>query len=266
MTGSSSDRPLSGQCVVVTRPKRQAAELSEPLASLGARVIEAPAISILPPDDPVPLEDALLHLDRFDWIVFTSINGVEEVIRCLGAGAASALATCRLAVVGPGTRSALEQIGVKVEHMPESFRVDTLAHDLSAAARGARFLLPRAERANPILPDVLRREGGVVTEVVAYRTVPEEGAADRAREALRQGEVTIITFTSASTVRGFVRQVPGDEIRRASPPPRIATIGPETSAAVREQGLEVHFEADPHTIDGLLSTIKGAIESHQGDT
>ena len=220
MTPTSSDRPLSGQCVVVTRPKHQAAELAEPLASLGARVIEAPAISILPPADPGPLEDALRHLDRFDWIVFTSINGVEEVIRRLGAGAASALATCRLAVVGPGTRSALERIGVKVEQMPDKFRVDTLADNLSAggAAREERFLLPRAERANPVLPDVLRREGGVVTEVVAYRTVPEEGAADRAREALRHGEVSIIIFTSASTVRGFVRQVPSDEIRRASPP------------------------------------------------
>lgn len=257
--GGEGKRPLEGMRVVVTRPRPQAAEITARLVEMGAEVIEAPAISIRPPDDPAPLEAALADLDSFDWVVFTSANGVGEVARRLesiGSGAA-ALCRCRVAAVGPGTRRALERVGVQVDLVPESYKVEALAEALVARGgiEGVRFLLPRADRANPVLPEVLEREGAIVSQVVAYRTVHEMEEAEAVRAALEAGEIDFITFTSASTVRGFVARIGIDAIRRGSPPARIATIGPETSRAARAEGLDVHLEADPHTIDSLLSLI-----------
>lgn len=252
-------RPLAGRLVVVTRPRRQAPDLAEPLVALGARVLVAPAVSILPPTDPTPLEGALSEIQRYDWIVFTSANGVEEVARRLEAAGRGpeALAAARVAAVGPGTRSALEGRGVSVELVPAVFRVEALVEALVEfeSPRGKRFLLPRAEVANRILPKRLREEGGEVTEVVAYRTVPDGEGAAAAREALRRREVSYVTFTSASTARGFVGAVGAHGIREGQPPARIATIGPETSAAVREEGLVVDVEAEDHTVAGLVRAL-----------
>lgn len=257
--GAGEGRPLAGRRIVVTRPRPQAGDLTRRLAELGAEVMEAPAISIHPPDDPAPLESALAGLARFDWVVFTSANGVEEVARrleAIGAGLAP-LSGCRVAAVGPGTRSALERRGVEVEIVPEAYRVDALAEALLALGtlEGVRFLLPRADRANPILPEMLEGAGADVTEVVAYRTVVDPAGAVAVRAALEERGIDWITFTSASTVRSFVAKVGIEAIRGGSPPARIATIGPETSRAARQEGIEVHAEADPHTIDGLVAAL-----------
>lgn len=259
-TGLDGARPLEGRLVVVTRPRRQAADLAEPLAALGARVLGAPAVSIHPPVDPSPLEEALSNLQQFDWVVFTSANGVEEVVRRLDAKGSGpgALTPCRIAAVGPGTRSALEERGLPVELMPETYRVESLAEALVGAEdpRGKCYFLPRAEKANRILPKRLREEGGVVTEVVAYRTVPEGEGAEAARQALLKGEVHYVTFTSASTAHAFVGAVGAEVIRKGQPPARIAAIGPETSAAVREEGLDVQVEARDHTVAGLVAALR----------
>lgn len=248
----------------MTRPRPQAAALVARLVALGAEVIEAPAIAIRPPDDPGPLQDALGRLAEFDWVVFTSANGVEAVagrLESSGAGL-EALSGCRIGAVGPGTRDALEERGVPVELMPDSYRVDALAEKIIEEwnVTGARFLLPRADRANPVLTEVLLRAGAKVTAVVAYRTVTEEKGADGARAALEGRCADYLTFTSASTVRGFAEQVGADAIRRATPPLSVVSIGPETSRAAREAGIDVHLEADPHTIEGLL-TIMGRSET-----
>ena len=253
-----AEPPLAGMTIVVTRPRPQADELVRLLEAQGAQVVLAPAISIRPPADPAPLLEALARLETFDWVVFTSANGVDEVARRLedaGQGM-DRLASCEVAAVGPGTRRALERHGATVALMPETYRVETLAEALVARGevRGLRFLLPRADRASLALTEVLGRAGADVTDVVAYETLQEEGG-DEARPLLEERRVHYVTFTSASTVRGFLGQVGAAVVRSASPPLRIASIGPETSRQAAEEGLEVHLEAAEHTIPGLVEAI-----------
>jgi uroporphyrinogen-III synthase len=140
--------------------------------------------------------------------------------------------------------------------MPGSYRVQALAAALVAEEdlRRVRVLLPRADRANPILPATLEKAGADVCEVIAYRTVTE-GIDDKTRSLIADGKVDAITFTSASTVEGFLAQVTPDLLRQGGVRPRLVTIGPESSRAVRKAGLEVTAEADPHTIDGLVSAL-----------
>jgi uroporphyrinogen III methyltransferase/synthase len=244
--------PLSGQRIVITRPRHQASKLVQRLEGLGAEVISAPAISIRPPDDPAPLREAIARIREFQWVVFTSANGVDAVLPHLPAFPEGT----KVAAVGPGTRAVLEARGIPVALMPGSYRVQALAEALTAQGdlRGVRFLLPRADRANPVLPEVLRRAGADVREVVAYRTV-HEGIDDETRSIIASGEVDAVTFTSASTVEGFLAQVTPELLLQGGERPRIVTIGPESSRAVRRAGLEVTSEADPHTIDGLVSAV-----------
>ena len=250
--------PLAGKTIVVTRPRPQADEIVERLEAEGAEVVLAPAISIRPPTDPAPLLDALRRLDEFEWVVFTSANGVDEVARRLeeeGLGL-DRLAARKVAAVGPGTRRALEGRGVEVALMPHTYKVDSLARALAGHAdvTGVRFLAPRADRANPVLTEILERAGAEVTAVIAYETVEERGG-ETARPLLEGRRAHYVTFTSASTVRGFVGQVGADVVRAASPPLRVASIGPETSRVAREEGIEVHVEAPEHTIPGLVAAI-----------
>lgn len=244
--------PLDGQRILITRPRHQAPKLVDRLEALGAEVISAPAISIRPPEDLAPLRDAIARIREFQWVVFTSANGVDAVLPDLPAFPDGT----RVAAVGPGTRAVLEAHDVPVALMPGSYRVQALAEALVATGdlRGVRFLLPRADRANPVLPELLRKAGAEVCEVIAYRTV-HEGIDDETRSLLADGKVHAITFTSASTVQGFLAQVSRDLILQAGERPRIVTIGPESSRAVRKAGLEVTREADPHTIDGLVSAL-----------
>ena len=251
-------RPLEGKVVIVTRPREQAAALVDRLAEAGARAILAPAIAIRPPVDPRPLLDALGRLGEYDWLVFTSARGVEAVSARLGESGRGMdeLSGLRIAAVGPGTAAALQARGLPVEIVARPFTVEALADAIVSRVepRGLRFLLPRAERANPVLPRVLREHGARVTEVAAYGTAPVEGD-DEARAALGAGEADYLTFTSASTVRGFIEAVGAEAIRGAGPRLRVATIGPETSRAARESGIEVHVEAAVHTISGLVAAI-----------
>ena len=250
-------RPLFGRRIVVTRARAQASELAKRLEVLGAETLEAPAIRIEPPDDPAPLQTAARHAASFHWIVFTSVNGVEAYFEALAdAGLdARALATARIATIGPATAERLARFGLRSDLQPETFTGAAVAEALAATGNlaGLRILLPRADIAPKELPKALAAQGAEVREVVAYRTVPDTASCDVVAEAFEADEIDWLTFTSSSTVGNFIGAVGKDRVCASRA--RIASIGPTTSATLREAGLEPTVEAEPHTIPDLVNAI-----------
>lgn len=249
--------PLSGARVVVTRSAEKADTLVQPLAALGAEVIEMPAtrVELL---DTAPVLEALRHLARYQWLVFTSQNAVAffwQLLRQAGQDA-SALSGLRVAAVGPATASALEALGIAVAVTPQRFVAEGLLDALRARddVRGSRVLYLVARGAREVLPAGLRALGASVDVTPLYRSVPDAEGAAALRERLLRGEVDLVTFTAGSTVRAFVDAVGADAAARAG----IVSIGPVTSAVVRELGLEVRAEASPSTIDGLIQATVAA--------
>jgi uroporphyrinogen III methyltransferase/synthase len=241
-------RPLFGRRIVVTRAREQASELRMRLEQLGAEVIELPSIAL------EPVEFSLPALDQYDWLVFTSANGVHAFFEqgLAGAGLDSrALAGVRVAAIGPGTTDAIAARGVRADLVPPRFVAESLLAAFPDPDRaGAKVLIARAESARDVLPDGLAARGYQVEVLPVYRTVPvEPDAGDVAR--VRAGEVDAFTFTSSSTVKNFCDAV--GSITGAQP--SVISIGPVTSRTAGECGLHVDAEADPHTIDGLVAAI-----------
>jgi uroporphyrinogen-III synthase len=252
---------LSGRRVVVTRPEEQAEGLCSRLRALGAEPVEFPVIAIAPPETGGPLDQAIARLSSYDWLIFTSVNGVEyfwarlEALEALAAGPAqfaaakvAAIGPAKVAAIGPATATALRQRGVQVCLVPAEYRAEAILDEIGDVA-GQTILLPRADIARPALADGLRGKGAQVDEVPAYRTVPAIPAA-AAFDALRAG-VDVITFTSSSTVHSFVAQTAG----LSYGDPRVACIGPVTATTARELGLRVDVVAKEYTIDGLLEAL-----------
>ncbi len=247
-------KPLAGKRIVVTRAKAQAGTLSEKLTELGAEVIELPTIEIQPASDYGPLDRAIARLGSYDWLIFTSANGVRWFLKRLEkAGGQARSIGARICAIGPATKAEVEALGLQVELMGEEY----VAEGLLAAfepfeIRGKRILLPRAAVARDVVPEQLRARGAEVDVVEAYRTgVPAESVR-RVREifgAARKPD--IVTFTSSSTVQHFV-DLAGTEALKGV---RAASIGPITSGKARELGIEVAAEADVFTIDGLVRAI-----------
>jgi len=253
-------RPLFGRRVVVTRPRSQAAAMVAAIEDLGGEVIQFPTIRIRQANDPEPLRQAARDVDRFDWVVFTSVNGVAHfwsALRESGRDSRS-LAGVSLCAIGPATAAALEMEGVRADLVPERFVAESVVEALAAETdlRGTRILLPRADLARETLPQGLRALGADVVDVVAYQTSPDAAESDSLRNRLQAGSVDVITFTSSSTVQNFVDLV-GTSLGRA----RVASIGPVTSATARKLGLSVDVEADEYTVPGLIR----AILKHLGD-
>ena len=204
--------PLSGKRILVTRPREQAADLLDRLLDLGAEPVEAPTIRIAPPDDYGPLDAACAAAGSFDWIVFTSVNGVDAFMRRLldGPRDVRALGGVKLCAIGPATAARLQRHGLKADVMPDEHRAEAVFDALkrAGALSGARVLLARADIARAMLADALRNAGAAVTEATAYRTVLADGwTAPELLDRLRARPVDVATFTSASTVRNFVEIV-----------------------------------------------------------
>jgi uroporphyrinogen III methyltransferase/synthase len=233
--------PLAGATVAVTRARAQASSLAGALRALGADVIEAPAIRIVPTSDELPA------LAEFDLLCLTSANGAELLFERLAARGedARALAGATVAAIGPGTARALREHGVIADVVPERFVAEGLI-DALAGVEFSRVLIARAASARDVLPDALRERGASVEVVSLYETLvePIEPAAIAAIE-----RADYLTFTSSSTVTNLLRSA------RPGPHTRIVSIGPITSATLRENGLTVHVEADRHDIDGLVEAI-----------
>ena len=231
-------RPLHGQVVAVTRARAQASELAGRLRELGAEVVEAPAIRI------EPLAVDLPDLTQHQLVCFTSPNGVRLFFAALD-GDARALSGTRVAAIGPGTAAALHEHGIEADVVPERFVAEGLLEALAGEALdGTRVLVARAAEARDVLPDGLRERGAEVDVVALYETVAEPLDLD----AL--GTATYVTFTSSSTVRFFLDG--GGALPDGA---RVVSIGPVTSATLREHGLEPDVEAERHDIDGLVDAL-----------
>jgi uroporphyrinogen III methyltransferase/synthase len=255
-------RPLSGRRIVVTRARAQASGFAAQLGALGAEVIQLPAIRVEAPEDPRPLLDAVACVDSFQWIVLTSVNGVDRFFAALREGGrdARALAGAAVCAIGPATAAELEKHGIRADLVPPEFVAESAVDALAAAGvAGKRVLLPAAGDARPVLADGLRASGAEVMEVVAYRTVPDGAGAGEVRRRLDAGEVDVLTFTAASTARNFAALV-GTAVGTA----KVASIGPVTSAALRELGMAVHVEAEEATLDGLLRAVRGLYAGDAG--
>ncbi len=246
--------PLFGRKIVVTRARDQAGDLAAKLRALGADAVELPMIEVRPALDPRPLDQAIGRLASYDWIIFTSANGVRFFLERLDRSAVDLRALrARICTIGPATRRVLEALHLKVDLMPPEYVAEGL---IEAFARhelaGKRILLPRAAVARDLVPAELSRRGAQVDVVEAYRTEAPADAAKRAGAIFTgRGRPDWITFTSSSTVKNFVECAGRDVLDGV----RVASIGPVTSATVRGLGIKVAVEADSYTIDGLVEAI-----------
>jgi uroporphyrinogen III methyltransferase/synthase len=257
---TAARRPLAGQTVLVPRARDQASDFSALLRARGAEPLEVPTIEIRRLASTAELDQAVegLAAGRFEWVVLTSVNGVaalRERVEALGHGPA-AVATARVAAVGPATEAALRDWGVPPGLVPEVATTAALGRAFPARPPGpGAVLLARADLANPELASILRDKGWETTEVVAYHTVPVGTLDPAARRRLDDGEVDWVAFTASSTVEGFLRGYGGP------PPPgvRVAAIGPVTAGTARSAGIRVAATASDHTIPGLVAAIEHAV-------
>ncbi|HVW09346.1 MAG TPA: uroporphyrinogen-III C-methyltransferase [Bryobacteraceae bacterium] len=244
--------PLFGKKIVVTRAAEQAGALSSMLHQLGADVTELPTIEIRPAADYASLDAAIARLPEYDWLIFTSVNGVRYFLERLDASQ-SDLRSIRgkLCAIGPATRDALERFHVKVDVMADEYVAEGLLRVLGAFDfSSAKVLIARAAVARDILPEELRRRSAHVDVVEAYRTVAPENLAGQARQVL-DTKPDWITFTSSSTANNLIAACGAKALQGI----RVASIGPVTSATLRSAGIEVTAEANPHTIRGMVDRI-----------
>ena len=253
-------RPLFGQRIVVTRTREQASQLSRQLLELGAEVLEIPTIKIAPPDNKQDLMDALLGLGEYDWLVFTSPNGVDaffdyffkafEDLRDIGG--------VRIAAVGPATAAKLRAVHLKVDLMPDEYvtRKIIAAFREYESVENLRILLLRAQVANADLPKALEEAGAIVDDIAIYKTVPETEDRNGTAARLAEAGADWITFTSSSTVQNFHARFNLPALLKQFPKIRLASIGPETSKALIELGLKPTVQAKEHTIDGLVKALQ----------
>ena len=253
-SGRGETLPLSGKRILITRARGQAKELSQLLEDYGAKVIIFPTIEIVPPEDPRPLDKAIERLDIYEWVIFTSVNGVRYFTRRMKEKGKSmeALAGKKICVIGPRTQRELEQMGLKVSFIPREYRAEGVAEGLRAkAVEGKRILLPRAKGARRILPRALREAGAVVDEVEVYKTNRPSDGRDTLGEILRKG-IDVVVFTSSSTVRNFMEIL---SKRKLMDGVKIAVIGPVTAETARGYGLVPSITASEYTIAGLVEAI-----------
>ena len=255
-------KPLFGKRVLVTRARAQASLLAEKLETLGAACTEAPAIRIQPPADGFgALDKAIGELDAYNWLIFTSANGVNYFFdRLLAAGRDSrGLGRAKVCAIGSATAKALKGYGIIADVVPAEFRAEGILAALEGkVGPGDKVLLPRAAEARNVLPEELGRKGIDVTVVPAYETVAGEADGAEIRRQLSQGEIDVITFTSSSTVKNLVK-ILGEDAAELINSTRTAAIGPVTAATCREQGIRVDIEAKEYTIDGLVDGLVEAL-------
>lgn len=253
--------PLCGRTVLVTRPQQQAGKLRDRLVGLGADVMVQAAIEIGPPDDWARVDAALSRLDEFDWLVFSSTNGVSFLLErlCLPKGGDPQRvnellpAGLKLAAIGPGTAKELEKFQLRADFVPREHRAEALAQGLAAEARGKRFLLARASRGRQVLRERLAAAEAIVEEVVVYQSrdiSSENPGIMKVSAELAAGRIDWVTVTSSAIARSIARLF-GDKLRRA----KLASISPITSGVLGELGYEPAVEASEYSIAGVVQAI-----------
>ena len=258
---------LTGLRVIVGRARHQAGALSSGLRALGAEVTEIPFIEIRKPRSYKPLDAALKNLHEYDWLILTSVNGVEALWQRLNKLRLTKrqVKHLKIAAIGPATRKAIEKHGLKVNVVPEEYVAESVVEALRNEVPGKRVLLARARVARDVIPRELRTLDAKVDVVEAYETIIPQSSRTRLREILKNPKRRphFIIFTSSSTARNFVALL-GKKARNERPHPakaspinsiRLASIGPVTSATLRELGLRVDIEAKEYTIPGLVEAL-----------
>jgi uroporphyrinogen III methyltransferase/synthase len=254
--------PLRGRRIVVTRAREQAGEIVAHLRALGAEPVECPSISIEPLRDPAPLDEAIARLALYDWVIFTSVNGVTHFAARLAALGMDSSILCerQVGAIGPATRSALERLGCRPDFMPDEYVAEAIVAQIGSV-KGKRVLLPRADIAREALADGLRSLGAEVDEVAAYRTVRGDSASNLLAR-LRERSLDAITFTSSSTVRFTIDGLVDAGAGRSEAVALLNTvdvvcIGPVTAETARRSGLVVTATSDEYTVDGLIASLVG---------
>ncbi len=253
-------RPLFGQRIVVTRTREQASDLARQLTDLGANVLEIPTIKIVPPQHQKLVAEMMGGLGSYQWIVFTSPNGVTSFfdyffkafddIRGLGC--------VRIAAVGPATAAKLKELHLSVDAMPDKYVAKDISKAIAAKddLENLRILLLRAEVANLELPKLLEDQGAIVDDVAVYQTVPETEDVTGAAARLLEEGADWLTFASSSAVENFHARFNLPELVKKFPALKTASIGPETTKAIVALGLKPTVEAKQHTIDGLIKAVQ----------
>ena len=254
------NRPLLAKRIAVTRSRDQASDLVKALSDLGAACLEFPTIQAVPPDDYRPLDRAIAELSNFDWVVFTSVNGVSwffQRLFALGKDVRT-LGHLRTAAIGPATAERLKSFGLSSDLVPENFRAEAIiAAFRREAIHGRTILLPRAQEARQILPEELTAMGASVREVAAYKTRQASADAEALVERLEEKTIDLVTFTSSSTVRNFKALLPAGRFADLAAAVPAACIGPVTAGTARQLGFDVRIEAQTYTIPGLVEAILG---------
>jgi len=261
-------RPLLGRGVVVTRAREQASDLVQLLQDRGACCFPFPTIAIQPLPDTTHIQEALHDLQHLDWLVFTSVNGVRFFWEQLGlAGLDSrAIGPCRVAAIGPATADAVRSKGVNPDFVPETYVAESVVQGmLSFGVEGKEVLIPRAETAREVLPQELKKAGARVRVLPVYRTELAEESAEPILEAMDQGKVHVVTFTSSSTVSNFFSLLTPDQLRPhvQTGQVRLACIGPITAKTLESYGFETHIMPQSYTIPALAQALEDSAAKTQ---
>ena len=252
------DHPLKNKRILITRAREQSGEFATRLRHLGAEVIEFPTIEIVPPRRWEELDRAIDRFDSYDWIIFTSVNGVNffwERVKEKGKEHRFP-SSVRVCAIGPATANQLKNNGIQVDYTPREFVAESILKGFEKmAVQGKRILLARVKKARDILPKGLKEMGAEVDVVEAYRTVKPRGGSKRLKKILAEGKVDAITFTSSSTVNHFVELLEKENVKKLLKGIAIASIGPVTSRTAKEWRLEVHIQPEEYTIPALTQAI-----------
>jgi uroporphyrinogen III methyltransferase/synthase len=250
-------RPLFGRTVLITRPEQQSDDLAARLRNLGANVLRQPAIEIGQPTDWTPVDQTIDRLPEFDWLVFSSSNGVEYFLgRLLALGHdMRRLSSVQLASIGPGTAAALAEFHLKADLQPDTYRAESLAEALTPSTSGKRVLLIRASRGREVLAEMLTAAGAIVEQVVVYESRDVETADEDIACALAARNIDVTTVTSSAIAHSLVRLF-GDDLRKT----RLAAISPVTASTLTELGFAPAIVAGTYTTQGLIDAIL-AVES-----
>ena len=252
-------RPLFGKRIVVTRSREQSSELVRQLTDLGADVLEIPTIRIQPPKKVAPLHEAIAGIGVYDWLVFTSPNGVDAFFRAFFARYKDirGIGAVKIATIGAVTAQKIGELNLEVDLQPGEFTNEALLAEFkkSVSCENLKMLLPRADLADERLARGLEDLGAIVDDLDAYQTVPDTEDRNGHRARLLSEGADLVTFTSSSTVINFCNLLDVPGLSAKFPQMQFVSIGPQTSLAAREKGLDIAVEAKVHTIPGLVDAI-----------
>jgi len=257
--GEATPKSLAGKCIVITRSAVQSEAIARELTARGAIPVVLPLVSFAEPEDCAPLDAALAGIQRFDWMILTSAQVVRSVVkRCaeLKRGLVPAESKLKIACVGPVTANAARQAGLTVEYVAETHTGVGLAEELGSKLAGAKVLLPRSDRANPDLPVALKRHGAVVSEVIAYRTLPPSAVDEKKLSQIAGGAADAVLFFSPSAVQHFGELLGGEQLCVLQDKLAIAAVGPVTANALREAGVSRAVVAADTTAAAVLEALE----------